>query len=314
MTSMDMRDAFFERLLEVAQDDSRIIVLSADHGALALSKFESKFSSRYINMGIAEQNMVGVAAGLANSGKVVFIYGISPFVSLRVLEQLTVDVAAMNLAVNVISVGAGLTYSTDSSTHLGLQDIGAISSIPGMNILNSSDPINTKAFVDIALTNLGPNYIRIEKEKLDTFTRINSGFIEDGYSILSEINSDFCVVSTGALTHICLNATIEFTKLSGISVCVIDVHNLKYPKVDSLAKLLEGFKKIVSFEENYLSGLASFLSKIYSNSNINNKITSIGIPEEFIFRSCDRESLRKTLGLSYDEILEVIQDNFKDKP
>ena len=84
-----MRDAFFERLVEVARKDERVIVLSADHGAFALEKFQEEMPDRYINMGIAEQNMVGVAAGLAASGKIVFIYGITPFVSLRVLEQLT---------------------------------------------------------------------------------------------------------------------------------------------------------------------------------------------------------------------------------
>jgi transketolase len=304
---LDMRDAFFEELCINANVNPNIVILSADHGAFALEDFAKNNPSQYINIGIAEQNMVGVAAGLAASGKIVFIYGIAPFVSLRILEQLTLDVAAMQLPVNVISVGAGFTYSTDGSTHLGLQDIGAISSIPGMNILNSSDPINTRAFVNIAVNDLKPNYIRIEKEKLSSFERINPNFMYDGYSILSNLDADFCIIATGSISHECLHAAETFTTISGINICVIDIHNLKYPKIDSLTKILEGFKSIISFEENYLSGLAALLSKIYIQSNMNSKILSIGIPEKFIFEGTNRDRLRETFGLDQNSIIEVLK-------
>ena len=138
--NIDMRDAFFERLVARARVDSRIVFLTADHGAFALKEFETHMPERYFNVGISEQSMIGVAAGLASSGKIVFAYGITPFVSLRVLEQLTLDVAAGQLPVNVISVGAGFTYSTDGPTHHGLHDIPVMMTVPHMNILNSSDP------------------------------------------------------------------------------------------------------------------------------------------------------------------------------
>jgi transketolase len=307
---IDMRDAFFEELVLKAKENPNIVVLSADHGAFALEDFAENNPNQYINIGIAEQNMVGVAAGLAASGKIVFIYGITPFVSLRVLEQITLDVAAMQLPVNVISVGAGFTYSTDGSTHLGLQDIGVISSIPGMNILNSSDPINTRAFVNIAINDLKPNYIRIEKEKLASFKRINPNFMHDGYSVLSTLDADFCIITTGSISHDCLHAAGAFATITGINVCVIDIHNLKYPKIDSLTKILEGFKSIISFEENYLSGLAAFLSKVYMQSNMKTKILSIGIPEKFIFEGTNRNELRETFGLDQNSITEVLKKHF----
>ena len=307
---IDMRDAFFEELVLKAKENPNIIILSADHGAFALEDFATNSPNQYINIGIAEQNMVGVAAGLAASGKIVFIYGITPFVSLRVLEQLTLDVAAMQLPVNVISVGSGFTYSTDGSTHLGLQDIGVISTIPGMNILNSSDPINTRAFVDIAINNLKPNYIRIEKEKLGNLMRMNSNFMLEGYSVLSTPGADFCLISTGSISHECLNAASTFTAITGISVCVIDIHNLKYLEINSLTKILEGFKIIISFEEHYLSGLAALLSKVYMQNNMKTKILSIGIPEEFIFEGTNRNELRETFGLDQNSIIEVLEKHF----
>ena len=100
--NIDMRDAFFDAVYDEAKRNKDLIFLSVDHGAFSLEKFQEDFSERYINIGIAEQNMVGVASGLALSGKIVFGYGITPFVSLRVLEQITLDLAAMNSNVNIV--------------------------------------------------------------------------------------------------------------------------------------------------------------------------------------------------------------------
>ena len=198
---IDMRDAFFEELVSQAKLNSNIVILSADHGAFALEEFAKDNPKQYINIGIAEQNMIGVAAGLAASGKIVFVYGITPFVSLRVLEHLTIDVATMQLPVIVVSVGAGFTYSTDGPTHQGLQDLAAILSVPGMTVLNSSDPVNTSHFVQRAIKEKKPTYIRIEKEKLQEFNRLNSNYQKDGYSLLTNGNSDLMIVSTGSISH-----------------------------------------------------------------------------------------------------------------
>ena len=199
---LDMRDAFFECVVEVAKNDERIFFLSADHGAFALNKFQKEMPQRYINVGISEQNMIGLAAGLAASGKIVFVYGISPFVSLRVLEQLTIDVAAMQLPVNVVSVGAGFTYSTDGPTHQGLQDLPAVLTVPGLNVLNSSDPENTKSFVDLAIHSRKPHYIRIEKEKVNDLPRISPiDTICEGFSVIQQGEGPTVVLSTGIITH-----------------------------------------------------------------------------------------------------------------
>ena len=297
-----MRDAFFEHLAEAAEVDHRIFILSADHGALKLDQFQADFPDRYINIGISEQNMVGVATGLAASGKTVFIYGITPFVSLRILEQLTLDVAATQLPINVISVGAGFTYSTDGLTHLGLQDIAAIASIPGMQILNSSDPVNTRAFIDIAVSGKKPNYIRIEKEKLGSFVRLNSDFINDGYSVLTDSSADCCVISTGSISHSCLEATKNFINQTRTSVCMIDVHTLKSENSDRLSEFLGKFKHLVTFEEGYITGLGGLISRIHSRNNLKSKLDSVGVPEEFIFEGDSREQMLKRFELDRHSI------------
>jgi transketolase len=302
MNKIDMRDAFFETLVEAALTDERIIVLSADHGAFALKKFEEEMPDRYINMGIAEQNMVGVAAGLAASGKIVFIYGITPFVSLRVLEQLTIDVATMQLPVNVISVGAGFTYSTDGPTHQGLQDIAAIATIPGMTILNSSDPENTKAFVKLAIENNKPHYIRIEKEKLAILPREQSisEAISLGYSTIVSNKSKLLILSTGIWTHHLIQILEEMENKTIKSVDLIDVHQLK--PVEALNELLKYYTNILVIEDSYSSYLSAEIAKHISTQRLGIQLSIIDAGEKFSFAGDNREMMESLAGLSYSII------------
>jgi|LakMenEpi03Aug12_release.lakeMendotaPanAssembly.Ray.scaffolds.fasta_scaffold159089_3 transketolase len=311
---IDMRDAFFERLVELARLDNRIIVLSADHGAFALKRFEEEMPERFINMGIAEQNMVGVAAGLAASGKIVFIYGITPFVSLRVLEQLTIDVAAMQLPVNVISVGAGFTYSTDGPTHQGLQDISAVATIPGMTILNSSDPINTRAFVEMAVASKKPHYIRIEKEKLATFDRtlIDEKYLTKGFSILESGNSQNLAISSGSLSHDVLAAAKAYGASFGSLPKVLDLHQIKPLVADELGREIEKSKVVLTFEESYVSsGLSMIISQLCMQKKWKGELYSLGIKEDYVFIGSGREDLKERLNLSQSGILEFMKLNFK---
>ena len=288
---IDMRDAFFERLVELAKEDERIIFLTADHGAFSLKEFEKEMPSRYINVGISEQSMVGVAAGLAASGKIVFAYGIAPFVSLRVLEQLTLDVAAMQLPVNIVSVGAGFTYSTDGPTHQGLQDLPAVLTIPKMTVLNSSDPANTRGFVDYVVSRQQPHYIRIEKEKLDSFkhVEIEERLIDLGFSVLKKGRSKTIVVATGCMTHSVLEFFNSFNTNENDSVTVVDLFQIKPLSLDFLC-YLGRYEKLITVEEGYVSGMGSAISRALSINDIRLKeIYNFGIDEDYYFSADNRE-------------------------
>jgi transketolase len=289
---VDMRDAFFHKLVEKAILDSNIIILSADHGAFALEDFAINYPEQYINIGISEQNMVGVAAGLALSGKIVFIYGIAPFVSLRVLEQLTIDVAAMNLSVNVISVGAGLTYSTDGQTHLGLQDISVIMTIPGISILNSSDPINTSDFVEICLAQKKPHYIRIEKEKLVSFERKNLNYLEDGFSLLHKSDSGTLIISTGVISHQINEIILALSESKRSVITQIDLHQIKPLKEIVLISLFSNYEKIVVIDESYPLGLDALIGRICLKVGWKGQFITLNIEDSPIFTSGERTKLR----------------------
>ena len=305
---IDMRDAFFNKLVEKATLDSNIIILSADHGAMALNEFALSHPSQYINIGISEQNMVGVASGLALSGKVVFIYGIAPFVSLRVLEQLTIDVAAMNLPVNVISVGAGFTYSTDGQTHLGVQDMAAIMTIPGISILNSSDPINTSDFVELCLENRNPHYIRIEKEKLASFDRKNSEYLEDGFSIIHDGGLDLLIITTGSISHSVSEIIQNLFGTQSSFPTHIDLHNIKPLYEEPLINLISRFNNLILIEESYQGALDSIVAKLCLQIGWKGASKSIYIKEMPIFIGTDRERLKDLQGLGNSNISSVITE------
>ena len=306
---VDMRDAFFEQLVKAAYQDERIVFLTADHGAFALRKFEEEMPDRYFNLGIAEQNMMGVAAGLAASGKIVFAYGIAPFVSLRVLEQLTIDIAAMRLPVNVVSVGAGFTYSTDGPTHHGLQDMSAVLTIPHITVLNSSDPENTRHFVDLVLEEPGPHYIRIEKEKVASLPRANPeiNWRKMGFSILRESQEkSVLILSTGIVTHEVMKCLDDLEKVSDVSVTVADIFQVK-PFPDGLLSVIAEFDQVISIEEGYSSGFASqLLVKLSESKGAFSRLSIVALDDRFYFDYDDRPVLRARLQLK-EKLIEILE-------
>ena len=303
---IDMRDAFFDQVYEMARDNNDIIFLSADHGAFSLEKFQQDFPERYINIGISEQNMIGSAAGLALSGKIVFVYGITPFVSLRVLEQLTIDLASMDLSVNIVSVGAGFTYSTDGPTHQGLQDLSVVCTIPNMTVLNSSDPFSTKAFAKIGAIEPGPKYIRIEKGFLPYLTDEGKHDYSKGFIELKKGN-DLTILSTGALVHEAIKASDFLHKKEGKSVGVIDLYRLKpLPDLD-LIILLRGRKRIVTLEEGYLDGgMGSMIGTLIAENKLNIPFLRMGLKNEFCFVYDSREAVLDKYGLTSSKIAKKI--------
>jgi transketolase len=312
--NIDMRDAFFERLVEVAKRDQRVVFLTADHGAFALKEFEETMPDRYINIGISEQSMVGVAAGLAASGKIVFAYGISPFVSLRVMEQLTLDVAAMQLPVNIVSVGGGFTYSTDGPTHHGLQDLPAVLTIPNLTVLNSSDPFNTKAFVDLVVSSEKPHYIRIEKEKLPYLERGNNNELDasKGFSVLKEGDGSVLLISTGSLTHCVLESVLYLESQLGISISLIDLYRIK-PIPEGLLLNIKKYSQIISLEEGYLSGMSQYLLGQICGTSCLGNFHGIGLTDDFVYQSDSRSNLLKGCGLDTNTISAKISEAINKK-
>ena len=152
-----MRQAVFEALYEVARKNEDVILLVSDTGAIVLDQFRAEMPERIINVGIAEQNMIGVAAGLAMEGKKVYAYAIIPFVTMRCYEQIRVDLCCESLPVKLLGVGPGYDYSTLGPTHHGLEDMALMRALPGMQVFSPCDETQARVFMDLVLEQPGPS-------------------------------------------------------------------------------------------------------------------------------------------------------------
>ena len=189
-----MRQTFADALHEIMSQDDRVIILNADTGAIVLDQIKKDFSDRCINVGIAEQNMVGLAAGLALSGKIVYCYALLPFVTMRCYEQIRIDACCINLPIKLVGVGAGLDYNTLGPTHHGLEDIAVMRALPNMTIFNPSDRRSTAALTRRSHEISGPTYIRLDRYGRDIY----EGDVDfsKGTEILRE-GQDVHIVATG---------------------------------------------------------------------------------------------------------------------
>lgn len=311
LINIDMRDAFFDALYEVARENPNVFFLSDDHGAFGLEKFKKDFPDRYINIGIAEQNMIGISSGLSLSGKIVYCYGISPFVSLKVMEQITLDLAAMGANVNIVSVGAGFTYATDGPSHHGLQDLSAVLTTPDITVLNSSDPISTKAFAKMGADQSGPKYIRIEKGILPTLYNESVENFSEGISEIKKGN-DLTIITSGSIVHEALKASKILKDDLGINVGVIDLYRVKPLPEIALLKLLDETKNIVTLEEGYLDGgIGSIISSLLLEKSVFKPFLRIGIKNHFCFDYGTREYLLDLYNLNGKKVAKTLNDWLK---
>jgi len=304
----DMRDAFFEELFQIARSDKDVIVLYADQGSFTFRKFYSDIPKQIINVGIAEQNMISVAAGLALAGKKVFAHTISTFLTLRCYEQIKVDLSIMNLPVTIAGIGAGFTYGSDGPTHHSNQDIGVMRVIPGIRILNASDCVNTSVFPHIAYQIPKLTYIRFSKGNYLPIYDNNHNFLDGVGEIIKGEN--IVIISTGTMVHQAVKLSNEFKSKIG----VIDVYQLKPLNEKKLYKLLSSYKKVVVLEEHLMyGGLATIIADFLIDHFMNKKFLRIGLPDENTFVYGDLEYMHEKIGISINQIKTKIEKFLKNE-
>lgn len=301
MPNVDMRDAFFNGVYEVIRDNKDAIILTADHDAFGLSKIEKEFPKQFFNVGISEQNMISVAAGLAKSGKIVYVYSINNFITLRSLEQVNVDLCQMNLNVNLIGVGAGFTYSTDGPTHQGMQDMQVMRVLPNLEVYNVTDSTNSYEMAKNSYRKNCPKYFRIEKGLFDK--------IYDTYDFNSGINkivnaSDTYIVATGFMVHTALDVS---KKIGDIGV--IDVTKIKPFDENLFLEHIKNVKSIITLEENTMSGgIGEKIGFILAKNNVNCNFTPIAVENQHCFNYGNRELLHKKYKIDFNSVLKKINE------
>lgn len=305
---IDIRDAFFDGLYDIAVDDRNVMFLTADMGAFSLAKFKKDLGSQYINVGVAEQNLVSIAAGLALGGKKVFIYAIAPFVTQRCYEQIKIDLCCMQLPVTIIGAGAGITYSSDGPTHHAVQDIAIMRALPEMTILNPADPVMAAAAAQLSYKNDGPTYVRLDKGKLPLLYDNEEDF-SDGLALL-KAGRDLMIIATGIMVHQAFKVAEEVAKHS-IDVGIVDLYRIKPINEELLLSIIEKSNRIVTLEEHsIIGGIGSAISEILVDKGENLPLKRIAIADKNCVGYGNREWMHRHYGLDVDNVAKTILNGF----
>ena len=303
----DARDATFNELYDIAMADQDVIVLSADTGAFKFSEFQKDIPKQFYNVGVAEQNAMAVAAGLAHTGKKVFVFGISNFVTSRCYEMIKNDICFMDLPVTILGMGTGYTYSIDGPTHHVTQDISIMRALPGMTIWSPSDCTMTGALVHQAYQNDGPKYIRIDKGPFATFYDPQDHDFEGGLAPIRS-GGDLTVVATGIMVTQALEV-VEKLGDHGMEAGIIDFYRLKPANESLFLSLVGDSQRIVTLEEHtILGGLGSIVCEVLADSGVTIPVKRIGIDDKYRLEVGSREWVRSLDGLDVPSITETILD------
>ena len=317
-----MRDAFIKKLYEKMATDDSIFFVTADFGAPTLDKIRADFPNRFINVGIAEQNLINVSVGLALEGFKVYTYAIALFLTLRAYEQIRTSISMLtqirDLNINLIGGGIGLSYDVVGPTHHCLEDSCIMNVLPNFTIFTPSDAVMAGEFVAYTLEHSGPKYIRLDgKPQPDLYIPENIIPFDDGFCEARKgLKDDFmlqdvCIISSGYMTHLALKIAERLGK-DGVSTGVIDQFFLKPFDEKKLLKILSRYKHIVTMDEAFINkgGLDSVIEHLCFSNRLFIGMTKFGFEDKYVFEVGDREHLYKVNNLDQDSIIKKIKFGF----
>lgn len=305
-----MRTAFISTLIELARKNSKIFLLTGDLGFSVFEKFREEFPDRFFDIGVAEANMVGVAAGLALSGKIVFIYSIVPFVTMRCFEQVRNDICYQNLNVKIIGVGGGLCYGSAGMTHNSLVDIAIMRALPNMTVICPGDPIEAEMATKLATSHQGPIYIRLGKSH-EPKVHLNIPNFKIGKGITIRNGSDVTIIATGNILY---NAKCITDKLVNerLDVRLISMHTVKPLDRSIILESAQETKIMFTIEEHSLiGGLGSAVAEVLAETDSQKVLfRRFALPDRYLKDIGSQEYLRRKNALSIDQIANSILEQY----
>ena len=292
-----MRRTFACCLLNRARLDDRIFVITPDLGFSILEPFQQEFPDRFLNVGIAEQNAIGVAAGLALSGKVVYVYSIIPFVTMRCFEQIRIDVAYMKTNVRLVGVGAGLSYGPAGATHHAIEDIAIMRALPGMTVCCPGDPVEVREVVSRSYDYPGPMYIRLGKTGEPQIHPENL-HIEIGKAVEVTKGDDLAIITTSNMLEQGKKWVDEWS-CKGLNATLLSMPTVKPLDVEVVVNLIKKQIPIITLEEhNIVGGLGSAVAEVIAESGRSVMFKRIAIPDVYSHSVGGQKFLRNEMKLA----------------
>jgi transketolase len=296
-----MRNAFAEEMTKLAQQDHRVVLLSGDIGNKLFDKFKQIDARRFYNCGVAEANMMGVAAGMALSGLRPVIYTITPFTTTRCFEQIRVDACYHKAPVVIVGTGSGLSYAELGPTHHSLEDLAILRTLPGMRVMAPCDTTELCLALRAALNEDGPVYLRIGK-KGEPPVHAQTPELRIGKVIVVRDGTDVALLGAGTIMPAVLGAA-DILDAQGISAEVVSVHTIKPLDSAYLADVSQRVKLVATVEEHGLiGGLGSAVAEWRAAANVAVPLVCFGTPDEFMHEVGTQKYARTKYGLTAENI------------
>jgi transketolase len=302
-----MRGAFIRKLTELAALDKRIFLLTGDLGYMALEPFAKRFPDRFINAGVAEQNMVGVASGLSEAGFIPFVYSIVTFASMRPYEFIRNGPVLQHLPVRIVGVGGGLEYSHNGASHFGLEDIGIMRVQPGLTVVAPADHEQTVTVLDKSWNLPGPVYFRLGKDDRITVPGLNGKF-DFGQAQVIRQGKDALLIAMGSISFEAALAA-ETLAREGIESTLVVVASLNPAPIKDLVSILKQFRQAITIEAHYAAGgLGSLVCEIIAENGINCQVTRQAIHATPDGKTGGKSFLYSKFGLSPEALVAQVKN------
>ncbi len=297
-----MRNAFVRTLTALAKDDRSIMLLTGDLGFTVLENFRDTLPNQYLNAGVAEQNMIGVATGLAMTGKTVFVYSIVPFVTFRCLEQIRNDVCYHEVPVCIVGVGGGYSYGHMGSTHHAIEDIAVMRSLPNMTVICPGDPLEVEAAIKAIVKRKTPCYLRLGKAGEPVLHDLAHFSFAIGKSVEMRTGKDVTLIATGNMLETAVK-TADLLKVKNVSVRLLSMHTVKPIDSRAIETAAKETRLIVTMEEHSsVGGLGSAVAQVLTALPSHPQQLVCAAPDAFAAATGSQQFLRERAGLTPEKI------------
>lgn len=309
-----MRDAFLEKLWVAMAINDKIYFVTADFGSPVLDKIRRDYPARFLNVGIAEQNLINVSCGLALEGYCVFAYAIAPFITMRCYEQIRISIALLSeirpLNVNLVGIGAGYSYAMSGPTHQCYEDITLMRGLPNIHFYSPSDHLMAEGLVGRCIEETKPKYLRFDAQVLPVLGPVVYEGVT-GFTIRQN-GSELCIIATGYMVHTAIEISATLKNYE-ISATIVDLCDLTDFDLNQIAALMAQHSHIVSMEEGFRGrgGLDSMLFEMISRYNIKSRLLNLGIEPAYSFALGTRQELHERAGIGVKIALAKILDFFR---
>lgn len=302
-----MRTAYLDTLYELAQKDKMVYALISDNGAIVYDKYRRDLPAQYLNLGISEANMIGMAAGMASCGKIPFAYTIGAFLAYRAFEFIRNDVCLQNQNVKIVGTGAGEVYSVLGPTHHSTEDLGGLRTLPNLTIICPASPLEVKKATRATYEHKGPVYLRLGTNREPEIYSEDYVF-QIGKAVTLKDGKDITLMGTGSILNDVLDAA-EQLQTEGISARVVDMHTLKPIDKEAVIKAVDDTGKIITVEDHsVIGGLGSAVAEIVAEYGKEIRFMRMGLKQQFSIGYGSYQNVKAQNGLSKKSIIQEVME------